>query len=74
MKWALVLERNKRKKGRYTKTEIGHRQSKKAMREKGNEKDKKNSLRIKQMYYQIAGLKPEIDAILSGNGGCLSNL
>jgi hypothetical protein len=33
-----------------------------------------NSLRIKHIHYQIAGLIPEIHAILSGNGGGFSNL
>jgi hypothetical protein len=46
--------------------------------EDSNDKDKKKnkvySLRIKKMHCQIARHKPEIHAILSSNGGCLSNL
>jgi hypothetical protein len=88
MKWAPFWnERNERKKREtnedrsYRKMEESQRQGKKTMRKMSTvmrrirRKTKtENSPRTKQMHYQIAGIKPEIHAVLSGNGGGLSNL
>jgi hypothetical protein len=62
MKWALVWNITKERRGNTRKQKpYENRTKEKTMKKKSNEKDTKktkfeNSLRIKQMHYQIAGL------------------